>query len=107
MASSFSYGTVRDWARFGLLFLNNGIFEGDTVLTPEWANYMRTPAPKSDGNYAATFWLKEPTPENALVDVPADVFFCRWFPGTADLYHPLQKAGSGAHGIQYEQFQYE
>jgi len=33
VASSYSYGSARDWARFGMLFLNNGIFEGDTILS--------------------------------------------------------------------------
>jgi CubicO group peptidase (beta-lactamase class C family) len=81
VASSFSYGSTRDWARFGLLFLNNGIFEGDTVLTPEWVDYMKTPAPASDGIYAGTFWLKEPNPENVLTDVPEDIFFADGFLG--------------------------
>jgi len=81
VASSYSYGSTRDWARFGMLFLNEGIFEGDTVLTPEWVEYMKTPAPASDGNYAGTFWLKEPNVENALVDVPEDVFFADGFLG--------------------------
>ena len=81
VASSYSYGSTRDWARFGLLFLNQGIFEGDTVLTPEWVEYMKTAAPASDGQYAGTFWLKEPDAERALVDVPDDIFFADGFLG--------------------------
>jgi CubicO group peptidase (beta-lactamase class C family) len=81
VASSYSYGTTRDWARFGLLFLNNGIFEGDTVLSKEWVDFMKSPAPASDGTYAGTFWLKEPTPEYDLVDVPDDIFFADGFLG--------------------------
>lgn len=81
VASSYSYGSARDWARFGLLFLNEGIFAGDTVLNPEWVRYMRSPAPASDGKYAATFWLEEPSPERALADVPDDVFFADGFLG--------------------------
>ncbi len=81
VASSYSYGSTRDWARFGLLFLNNGIFEGDTVLTPEWVDYMKTAAPASNGQYAGTFWLKESDPENVLVDVPGDIFFADGFLG--------------------------
>ena len=81
VASSYSYGSTRDWARFGLLFLNDGIFEGDTVLAPDWVTYMRTAAPASNGQYAGTFWLKESDPENALVDVPEDIFFADGFLG--------------------------
>ncbi len=91
VASSFSYGSTRDWARFGMLFLNEGIFEGDTVLTPEWVDYMRTPAPASDGTYASTFWLKEPSPENVLVDVPDDIFFADGFLGQRVYIIPSKK----------------
>jgi CubicO group peptidase (beta-lactamase class C family) len=81
VASSYSYGSIRDWARFGLLFQNHGIFEGDTVLTPEWVDYMTTAAPASDGYYASTFWLKESDAERTLVDVPDDIFFADGFLG--------------------------
>ncbi|MDF1576015.1 MAG: serine hydrolase [Bacteroidales bacterium] len=91
VASSYSYGSTRDWARFGMLFLNQGIFEGDTVLTPEWVEYMTTAAPASDGQYAGTFWLKEPDQENALVDVPDDLFFADGFLGQRVYVIPSKK----------------
>ena len=91
VASSFSYGSTRDWARFGLLFLNNGIFEGDTVLTPDWVEYMKTAAPESNGSYAATFWLKEPEPENVLKDIPGDIFFADGFLGQRIYIIPSKK----------------
>ncbi len=91
VASSYSYGSTRDWARLGLLMLNRGIFEGDTVLSPEWVDYMSTPAPASDGTYGATVWLKEPDVENALVDVPADVFFADGFLGQRVYVIPSKK----------------
>jgi len=81
VASSYSYGSVRDWARFGLLFLNEGVFAGDTIISKDWVDFMKSPAPASDGIYAGTFWLKEPSPENALTDVPEDVFFADGFLG--------------------------
>ena len=81
VASSYSYGSTRDWARFGMLFLNDGIFAGDTIVSKEWVDFMKTPAESSDGNYAGTFWLKESNPFKALVDVPTDVFFADGFLG--------------------------
>lgn len=81
VASSYCYGTVRDWARFGLLYLNDGVFAGDTVLPPGWVDFTRQEAPNSNGKYAGTFWLKEPNPENDLKDVPGDVFFADGFLG--------------------------
>jgi CubicO group peptidase (beta-lactamase class C family) len=91
VASSFCYGTVRDWARFGLLFVNEGIFEGDTVLPPSWVEFMRTEAPHSDGYYGATFWLKEPNPERALIDVPDDVYLADGFQGQRVYIIPSKK----------------
>ena len=79
--SSYCYGTTRDWARFGMLFLNKGTFEGDTLLTPEWVDYMTTASEESGGSYGATFWRKESDEERALVDVPDDVFFADGFLG--------------------------
>ena len=81
VASSYSYGSTRDWARFGMLFLNDGVFAGDTILSKEWVDFMKTEAPASDGSYAGTFWLQEPSPENALTNVPDDIFFADGFLG--------------------------
>jgi len=51
------------------------------VISPGWVEYMKTAAPASDGTYAGTFWLREPNPENALKDIPDDVFFADGFLG--------------------------
>lgn len=91
VASSYSYGSTRDWARFGMLFLNDGIFAGDTIVSKEWVDFMKTPAESSDGNYAGTFWLKESNPFQALVDVPKDVFFADGFLGQRIYIIPSKK----------------
>ena len=81
VASSYSYGTTRDWARLGLLYLNNGVFEGDTILPPGWVDYVRKPTPLSYGIYGAGFWLMESNPLNKLENVPGDIFFADGFLG--------------------------
>ncbi len=91
VSSSYSYGTVRDWARFGLLYLNDGVFEGDTVLPPGWVEFTRQEAPNSEGQYAAGFWLKEPNPLNDLKDVPGDVYFADGFLGQRVYIIPSRK----------------
>jgi CubicO group peptidase (beta-lactamase class C family) len=51
IGSAFMYATARDWARFGLLYLQDGLPEG-------WVKYSRTPAPAAPKkNYGAHFWL--------------------------------------------------
>jgi CubicO group peptidase (beta-lactamase class C family) len=91
VASSYSYGSTRDWARFGLLFLNDGVFAGDTVLSKDWVEFMKTEVPASDGKYAGTFWLEEPEPGNELLDVPDDVFFADGFLGQRIYIIPSKK----------------
>lgn len=81
VASSYSYGTTRDWARFGLLFLNEGVFAGDTILSKKWVDFMKTPVEASNGKYAGTFWLQEPEEVNKLTEVPDDIFFADGFLG--------------------------
>ncbi len=58
--SSQVYTTARDLARFGLLYLQNGVWEGERLISREWIDFVRTPAPATAhrGNmYGGQFWL--------------------------------------------------
>ena len=56
--SSFLYATARDWARFGLLYLEQGSVDGDRILSPQWIAYTATPTPTEPaGTYGAHWWL--------------------------------------------------
>lgn len=58
--SSQVYTTARDLARFGLLYLQNGIWEGERLISEDWIEFVRTPAPATAhrGNmYGGQFWL--------------------------------------------------
>jgi CubicO group peptidase (beta-lactamase class C family) len=88
VVSAYCFATPRDWARFGMLYLNNGIFEGDTILPEWWVKYTTTPAIGSDGNYGAFFWLWNQT---KFPDVPADMYFCDGFLGQRIFIIPSKK----------------
>ena len=62
VGSSLMYATARDWARFGLLYQNDGVWNGERILPEGWLDYTRTPA-ASDPNrgYGAHFWLGVPS----------------------------------------------
>ena len=71
--SSQIYTNARDLARFGLLYLGNGIWNGERLLSEEWIDFVRTPAPatKSIGSiYGGQWWL---VPEGRD-DVPKDAY---------------------------------
>ncbi len=88
VGSSYCFATPRDWARFGMLYLNNGIFEGDTILPDRWIKYTTTPANGSDGRYGALFWLHD---QNEFPDVPEDMYFCDGFKGQRIFIVPSKK----------------
>lgn len=58
LGGSHLYATARDYARFGLLYLRDGVWEGRQFLPPGWVDFSRTRAPVgNNGTYAGHFWL--------------------------------------------------
>jgi CubicO group peptidase (beta-lactamase class C family) len=51
------YASTRDYARFGLLYLRDGVWNGKRILPEGWSDYSRSVTPHSDGKYAVHFWL--------------------------------------------------
>jgi len=58
MGGGFFYATARDWARFGYLYLRDGIWEDRRILPEGWVDYSRTPArAENNGIHGAQFWV--------------------------------------------------
>ena len=71
--SSQVYTNARDLARFGLLYLQNGVWDGERLISEDWIRFIRTPAPATaeTGNfYGGQWWL---VPDDRT-DVPKDAY---------------------------------
>ena len=71
--SSQVYTNARDLARFGLLYLQNGKWDGQQLVSDDWIRFVRTPAPataKTGNFYGGQWWL---VPDDRK-DVPADAY---------------------------------
>lgn len=96
VGSSFSWATARDWARFGLLYLNDGVFNGERILPEGWVAYSTTPATAAQrGEYGAQWWLNAGTiesPDNRTYpNVPPDSFQAEGFEGQFVFVIPSKK----------------
>lgn len=78
VGSSYAWGTARDWAKFGLLYLNRGNWNGEQILNESWVKYSATPADNSKGEYGAHFWLNA---GSKYPNVPKDLFSSNGFQG--------------------------
>jgi CubicO group peptidase (beta-lactamase class C family) len=58
VASSYVRATARDFARFGLLYLRDGVWDGTRLLPEGWVDYGRTieSVDPEDGPYGAHWW---------------------------------------------------
>lgn len=71
VGSSYIYATTRDYARFALLYLQDGVFNGERLLPEGWVKYSTTAASDSKGRYGAGFWLNQ---DGAIASAPANMY---------------------------------
>lgn len=60
VASSYLYATAQDFARFGLLYLRDGCWNGRRLLPPSWVDSARTPRSvdsESGSPYGMHWWV--------------------------------------------------
>ncbi len=80
IGSSFLLATPQDFARFGLLYLRGGHFNGQQVIPTQWVDYARSPTHQSDEDcYGAHWWMKPDNP---------DWFYCSGYDGQRILCIP-------------------
>jgi CubicO group peptidase (beta-lactamase class C family) len=77
LTSGQCWSTARDFGRFGLFYLADGVWNGERILPVGWSQYVSTPAPAQpapggiggNARYGAMFWL-----HGGLEGLPADAY---------------------------------
>jgi len=90
VGSSYLWMTPRDYARFGLLYLQDGIWNGERLLPEGWVDYSQTPTPAAPrGIYGAQFW-RNGSP-GTFPNVPADAYYASGYQGQFILIVPSKE----------------
>ncbi|RXP59436.1 class C beta-lactamase-related serine hydrolase [Lutibacter sp. HS1-25] len=100
VASSYGWANTRDWAKFGLLYLNKGNWNGEQIFSEDWVTYTATPTNGSQGVYGAQFWLNA---GGKMPDVPKDMFFADGYQGQRVIVIPSKDLVIVRLGVSYSQ----
>jgi CubicO group peptidase (beta-lactamase class C family) len=98
VGSSYMYATARDWARYGLFLLQDGVWQGQELLPRGYVAMMASPVAASRGQYGhGLVWLwgsdavtpgKNP---DATFGIPADTFWMEGHDGQSTAIIPSRQ----------------
>lgn len=95
VGSSYLYATARDWARFGLLLLQDGKWMDRQILPEGFVTWMREATPASGGEYGrGQLWLRGPASSRAddlRAGMPADAYWLIGHDGQTTTIIPSQR----------------
>lgn len=89
VGSSYIYATARDWARLGLLYLHDGVWNGERILPEGWVKFATTQSAAINvhkgGRYGAGWWVNQSDRNNGhsrlYRKVPEDCFYAQGYDG--------------------------
>ena len=77
--TGYNFGTARDWARLGLLYLHRGVWKGERLLPEEFVEFVATPAPAWNRPvYGGLFWVNVPDEDGSpgnMYTLPPDTYY--------------------------------
>ena len=103
------YGTARNWARLGLLYLQDGVWQGERLLPESWNDFVGTPAPAwPEPEYGGLFWVNG---TGAFPALPRDAYYMSGAGGQSTIIVPThdlvivrmghaEGAGVGGRGLR-------
>ncbi len=72
LLTGYDYGTGRNWARLGMLYLQDGVWMGERILPEGWVDFVASPAPAwEEPEYGGLFWINR----TGRWNVPEDTFY--------------------------------
>ncbi len=72
LLTGYDYGTPRNWARLGLLYLQDGMWQGTRLLPEGWTTFVSTLAPAwKKPVYGGLFWING----DGNWNLPKDTYF--------------------------------
>lgn len=87
--------SARDWARFGQLYLDDGVVGGRRILPEGWVKYAASPTPHAWVGYGAGFWTNLGNSYGARFRVdhgwPRDAFLAKGTIGQYVIVVPSQR----------------
>jgi CubicO group peptidase (beta-lactamase class C family) len=93
--SSEMLASARDWARFGQLYLNDGVAGGKRILPEGWVNYSATATPNAWVGIGAGFWTNQGDSFGAKFRAthgwPRDAFFAKGTIGQYTIIIPSER----------------
>jgi len=71
VGGAFFHANARDWARFGYLYLRDGVWEDERILPTGWVDFSRTASPAANnGVHGAHFWVNRPPGPEQWAQLP-------------------------------------
>src|SRR5438876_8869922 len=88
LMTGYDYGTARNWARLGMLYLQDGMWQGQRILPEGWTKFVQTPAPAwKQPVYGGLFWLNGA----GAFPIPKDSFYAAGGGGQNTFIIPSRK----------------
>lgn len=105
IGSSYLFATARDFVRFGLLYQNDGLWQGERILPEGWVQHGRTPADGGPDYYGAHWWLfsasdRERARKRGVI-IPEDAFIATGYEGQKLLVIPSMQLVVARLGLCY------
>jgi len=87
--------SARDWARFGMLYLDDGVVGGKRILPEGWVKYSASPTPNAWVGYGAGFWTNQGDSYGAKYRIehgwPRDAFLAKGTMGQYVIVIPSER----------------